>query len=500
MNRVTRADVEVQPYAFTTKSLFVGHTDHKYLRWQVIDTPGVLDRPLEERNTIEMQSITALAHLRAAVLYIIDISEQCGYSITQQVALFHSIKPLFANKPVLIVMNKTDARPLDQLSEEDTALLQGAAAEAQRLSAGAAAVAANGNSSSLSDLDEVLVSMSTLTEDGVSAVKNLACDRLLASRVELKMKSKRVGNVADRIHVSVPRQRDGMSRPPVIPAGLADARAKRDAGHRRRTEKDLQEEQGGAGVYTQDVRKLYDLKDPEWRYDIMPEIMDGHNILDFVDPDIDAKLEELEREEEALAAEATAEMDQEMEEDHLTAEEAETLAAIRGRKAKIIADHRRKKKEGTNSAPMPRTAVNADRSRTTDRMQRELGAMGLDASAAAERARSHSRGRTLQRKRARSKSATGEDVEMAGPEQKKRVHSSKSRSMSRGRALSLAAPDGGKGLKDAVQRNKSIKMGDRAQRRIGKQARKGEADRHIPDLKPKHLFSGKRPRGTTDRR
>jgi len=53
---VTRADVDVQPYAFTTKSLFVGHMDHKYLRWQVIDTPGLLDRPLEERNTIEMQA------------------------------------------------------------------------------------------------------------------------------------------------------------------------------------------------------------------------------------------------------------------------------------------------------------------------------------------------------------------------------------------------------------------------------------------------------------
>ena len=45
----------VQPYAFTTKSLYVGHMDYKYLRWQVIDTPGVLDRPLEDRNTIEMQ-------------------------------------------------------------------------------------------------------------------------------------------------------------------------------------------------------------------------------------------------------------------------------------------------------------------------------------------------------------------------------------------------------------------------------------------------------------
>ena len=47
--------MEVQPYAFTTKSLYVGHMDYRYLRWQVIDTPGILDRPLEERNTIEMQ-------------------------------------------------------------------------------------------------------------------------------------------------------------------------------------------------------------------------------------------------------------------------------------------------------------------------------------------------------------------------------------------------------------------------------------------------------------
>ena len=64
MNKVTRADVEVQPYAFTTKSLFVGHLDYRYLRWQVVDTPGILDHSLEERNTIEMQAITALAHLR----------------------------------------------------------------------------------------------------------------------------------------------------------------------------------------------------------------------------------------------------------------------------------------------------------------------------------------------------------------------------------------------------------------------------------------------------
>jgi nucleolar GTP-binding protein len=33
MNNVTNANVDVQPYAFTTQSLYVGHTDYKYARW-----------------------------------------------------------------------------------------------------------------------------------------------------------------------------------------------------------------------------------------------------------------------------------------------------------------------------------------------------------------------------------------------------------------------------------------------------------------------------------
>merc|ERR1712131_118446 len=123
INKITRADVEVQPYAFTTKSLYVGHTDYKYLRWQVIDTPGILDHPLEDRNTIEMQAITALAHLRAAVLYVMDPSEQCGHTMDQQPELFNSIKPLFANKPLLVVANKTDVIKREDLSEEKQVVL-----------------------------------------------------------------------------------------------------------------------------------------------------------------------------------------------------------------------------------------------------------------------------------------------------------------------------------------------------------------------------------------
>ena len=70
VNSVSRADVDVQPYAFTTKSLYIGHLDFKYMRWQVIDTPGILDRPLEERNTIEMQVCTRARCTAASVLFL----------------------------------------------------------------------------------------------------------------------------------------------------------------------------------------------------------------------------------------------------------------------------------------------------------------------------------------------------------------------------------------------------------------------------------------------
>lgn len=45
------------------------------------------------------------------------------------------------------------------------------------------------------------------------------------------------------------------------------------------------------------------MANPEWKMDIIPEIMDGKNVADFIDPDIAEKLEALEREEEKLQAE-----------------------------------------------------------------------------------------------------------------------------------------------------------------------------------------------------
>eukprot|EP00955_Chlamydomonas_euryale_P035768 350230-Chlamydomonas_euryale.AAC.1 len=127
--------------------------------------------------------------------------------------------------------------------------------------------------------------------------------------------------------------------------------------------------------------------------------------------------------------------------------------------------------------------------------------MGIDTSKAVERVRSQSRGR----KRERSASRAADDAPAGeGGEEKKRVHSSKSRTMSRGRSASVRAPSATgreSGLRDAGMRNKAIKMADKAQWRMNKMAKIGEADRDIQTKMPKHLFSGKmKSTGKRDRR
>jgi len=104
---VSSAHPEIAPYPFTTKGLAVGHFTKNGIRYQVIDTPGLLDRPLEERNEIELQAISALKHVGKVILYIIDPSETCGYSLKTQMHLLEEIKNRFS-VPFLIVANKND--------------------------------------------------------------------------------------------------------------------------------------------------------------------------------------------------------------------------------------------------------------------------------------------------------------------------------------------------------------------------------------------------------
>jgi len=150
-----------------------------------------------------------------------------------QCKLFHSIKPLFANKPTMLVINKIDVTRLDDLTPENRILVQ-----------------------EIIDQEDVLcVQVSCYSEEGVMDLKNKACDALLAHRVDAKLKGSKINSIINRIHVAQPKARDDVVREPFIP-DAAKGRKKFDKNDpdRRKLEKDIEEVEGGAGVYNINIK------------------------------------------------------------------------------------------------------------------------------------------------------------------------------------------------------------------------------------------------------
>ena len=107
LKNLTGSNVKIEPYLFTTKDLMLGYIKTPYFDIQVIDTPGILDRPIEEMNEIEKKSILALNYLANLIIYVFDLTEKCGYSIKEQINLLKTIKKIF-NKEIILYFSKKD--------------------------------------------------------------------------------------------------------------------------------------------------------------------------------------------------------------------------------------------------------------------------------------------------------------------------------------------------------------------------------------------------------
>jgi len=114
LRSLSSAKPKIAQYPFTTKQIYVGHITktEKYIkkRYQLIDTPGLLDRPLTERNEIEKQAISAINNLADIIIFILDPSETSGYSITNQKKLLNQIKKNFKKPDYIIIENKADIK------------------------------------------------------------------------------------------------------------------------------------------------------------------------------------------------------------------------------------------------------------------------------------------------------------------------------------------------------------------------------------------------------
>ncbi|MFC1775177.1 NOG1 family protein [Nanoarchaeota archaeon] len=120
---LTGSKPKVASYPFTTLDIRLGYTNEI----QFIDTPGLLDRLLTQRNDIELKSVLALKHLADFIIFVFDPTETCGYNVKEQYNLLKQIKTKF-KLPLLVVLNKVDILDLTSLKSfpvEDYLLVSG---------------------------------------------------------------------------------------------------------------------------------------------------------------------------------------------------------------------------------------------------------------------------------------------------------------------------------------------------------------------------------------
>jgi nucleolar GTP-binding protein len=418
-------------------------------------------------NPDSRQSITAIAHLRSVILYFMDLSEQCGYPVSAQIALFKSIRPLFANKIVFLAINKIDVTGPEDLDAETQQQIQ-----------------AMVSSGEVADI----LHLSCSTQEGVQEAKNAACERLIAERVSQKVKAGtsgtgevggRLAEVMKRIHVAMPM--DGQTRETFIPDAVKTLQKydKSDSS-RRMLARDVEELNGGAGVFSVDLKADYILENPEWKHDKIPEVFDGKNVADWIDPDIDARLAELEDEEERLNTEGFYNEDEEPygSEDERIMGMAEQIREEIGK----IRSKASLKKRLHNRAIIPRSKTK----KTVSQMDDALDVLGHDTSIfmSSVAAKAEARGRSRTRSRAASRAGT------EGPDAMDMDKTPKERLREKSRMRSMAPLTNrrvdGVGENEAG-RTRAERMAKLNQKKMNRMARQGEADRHTTASLAKHL-------------
>jgi nucleolar GTP-binding protein len=109
LDGLTAASPPIDDYPFTSQVLAMGHIedDETHRRYQLLDTPGLLDRPMAERNEMERQAATAIDEVADLLVVLVDPTETCGYDREQQAALAAELLDS-TDAPALVVATKRD--------------------------------------------------------------------------------------------------------------------------------------------------------------------------------------------------------------------------------------------------------------------------------------------------------------------------------------------------------------------------------------------------------
>eukprot|EP00558_Chaetoceros_sp_UNC1202_P008601 CAMPEP_0197244454 /NCGR_PEP_ID=MMETSP1429-20130617/9573_1 /TAXON_ID=49237 /ORGANISM="Chaetoceros sp., Strain UNC1202" /LENGTH=354 /DNA_ID=CAMNT_0042704817 /DNA_START=20 /DNA_END=1084 /DNA_ORIENTATION=+ len=95
---------------------------------QVMDSPGLLVRPDNERNEMEALTLAAMQHLPTAVMYVLDLSGGAGdkcSSVDDQLQLRREVRARFPRRPWIDVVAKYDLGLVDGSREQLHDILDG---------------------------------------------------------------------------------------------------------------------------------------------------------------------------------------------------------------------------------------------------------------------------------------------------------------------------------------------------------------------------------------
>ncbi len=104
VSKLTRLKPEIGDYPFTTKEVSVGIMETSKGKVQVLDVPGILNRKV--RNKIEEKALVSIKNVADLVVFLLDPTEECGYSIESQEKLLQEIKSI--SRDIIEVENKSD--------------------------------------------------------------------------------------------------------------------------------------------------------------------------------------------------------------------------------------------------------------------------------------------------------------------------------------------------------------------------------------------------------
>jgi nucleolar GTP-binding protein len=113
---ISTAQPEIAEYPFTTKKISLGHFPLNSTHGQIVDIPGLLDRPMSERNPIEQRAIAAIQYLADCILFLIDPTLMCGYELQSQIALLNELKEVFPSVEIFPILNKSDIASEDEIN------------------------------------------------------------------------------------------------------------------------------------------------------------------------------------------------------------------------------------------------------------------------------------------------------------------------------------------------------------------------------------------------